>query len=333
MLRMNELFSGIGSQTKALQRAGVDHVITGISEIDEPAIISYTAIYGDIYNYGDISKVDSLKQADFWTYSFPCTDISKAGKMEGITESTRSGLILQVERLLREAHEKGELPMYLMLENVATLASKRFKGFLDGWIQFLSDLGYDTKYKVINASTQGIPQNRDRIIAVSKLRAGGGLHNFEFPQNIPLRVSLDEIMEKNVDDRYYVDLEKYKDIISIVNGKIRVRQATKQGYIEMDPCGICDVSYPTSKTRRGRIQGGGKICPTLTASVQGLLYFDEEYRARQLTGLENWRLMGFDDRDYFLAKEAGVSEAQLIKQAGNSIVVDVLERVFINLFK
>ena len=174
MLRMNELFSGIGSQTKALQRAGVDHVITGISEIDVPAIRSYTAIYGDTYNYGDISKVDRLKQADFWTYSFPCTDISKAGKMEGITESTRSGLILQVERLLREAHEKGELPMYLMLENVATLASKRFKGFLDGWIQFLSDLGYDTKYKVINASTQGIPQNRDRIIAVSKLRAGGG---------------------------------------------------------------------------------------------------------------------------------------------------------------
>ena len=228
MLRMNELFSGIGSQTKALQRAGVDHVITGISEIDVPAIRSYTAIYGDTYNYGDISKVDRLKQADFWTYSFPCTDISKAGKMEGITESTRSGLILQVERLLREAHEKGELPMYLMLENVATLASKRFKGFLDGWIQFLSDLGYDTKYKVINASTQGIPQNRDRIIAVSKLRAGGGLHNFEFPQNVPLRVSLDEIIEKNVDDRYYVDLEKYKDIISIVNGKIRV--ASKYGF-------------------------------------------------------------------------------------------------------
>lgn len=118
--------------------------------------------------------------------------------------------------------------MYLMLENVATLASKRFKGFLDGWIQFLSDLGYDTKYKVINASTQGIPQNRDRIIAVSKLRAGGGLHNFEFPQNVPLRVSLDEIIEKNVDDRYYVDLEKYKDIISIVNGKIRV--ASKYGF-------------------------------------------------------------------------------------------------------
>lgn len=174
MLRMNELFSGIGSQTKALQRAGVDHVITGISEIDEPAIRSYTAIYGDTYNYGDISKVDSLKQADFWTYSFPCTDISKAGKMEGITESTRSGLILQVERLLRVAQNKGELPMYLMLENVSTLASKRFKDFLDGWIQFLSVLGYDTDYKVINASTQGIPQNRDRIIAVSKLRTGGG---------------------------------------------------------------------------------------------------------------------------------------------------------------
>ena len=333
MLRMNELFSGIGSQTKALQRAGVDHVITGISEIDEPAIRSYTAIYGDTYNYGDISKVDSLKQADFWTYSFPCTDISKAGKMEGITESTRSGLILQVERLLREAHEKGELPMYLMLENVATLASKRFKGFLDGWIQFLFDLGYDTKYKVINASTQGIPQNRERVIAVSKLRAGGGLCNFNFPKDIPLRVTLDQIMEKDVDDRYYINLDKYKDVVSFVDGKIRVRQATKKGYIEMNPCGICDLSYPNSKTRRGRIQGGGKICPTLTASVQGLVYFDEEYRARSLTGLENWRLMGFDDRDYFLAKEAGVTENQLLKQAGNSIVVDVLERVFRELFK
>lgn len=79
MLRMNELFSGIGSQTKALQRASVDHVITGISEIDEPAIRSYTAIYGDTYNYGDISKVDSLKQADFWTYSFPCTHLAVSG--------------------------------------------------------------------------------------------------------------------------------------------------------------------------------------------------------------------------------------------------------------
>lgn len=333
MLRMNELFSGIGSQTKALQRAGVEHEIVGISEIDTPAIQSYTAIYGNTYNYGDISKVERLKKADFWTYSFPCTDISKAGKMEGITESTRSGLILQVERLLKVAEQEDELPMYLMLENVATLVSKRYKSFMDGWIQFLDTLGYDTDYKVINASTQGIPQNRDRIIAVSKLRAGGGLHNFEFPQNIPLRVTIDGVMEKNVDDRYYVDLDKYRDIISIVNGKIRVKQATKLGYIEMDPCGICDVSYPTSKTRRGRIQGGGKICPTLTASVQGLLYFDKDYRARTLTGLENWRLMGFDDRDYFLAKEAGVSEAQLIKQAGNSIVVDVLERVFINLFK
>lgn len=140
-------------------------------------------------------------------------------------------------------------------------------------------------------------------------------------------------MEKDVPDQYYIDLEKYKDIVSIVNGKIRIKQATKLGYIEMDPCGICDLSYPTSKTRRGRVQGGGKICPTLTASVQGLVYFDENYRARSLTGLENWRLMGFDDNDYYTIRKAGVSEAQAIKQAGNSIVVDVLESVFIELFK
>lgn len=159
------------------------------------------------------------------------------------------------------------------------------------------------------------------------------MYNFRFPKDVGLRVTLDQIMEKEVDEKYYINLEKYKDVVSIVDGKIRIRQATKLGYIEMDPCGICDLSYPNSKTRRGRVQGGGKICPTLTASVQGLVYFDENFRARGLTGLENWRLMGFDDNDYYTVRNAGVSEAQADKQAGNSIVVDVLERVFIELFK
>lgn len=174
MLQVNELFSGIGSQTKALTRAGVSHRVVGISEIDKPAIQSYVSLYGDTYNYGDISKVEKLDKADFWTYSFPCTDISNAGKMAGIKEDTHSGLLLQVKRLLEVSKRAGELPTYLMMENVSMLASSKFINDFIEWVNYLFTLGYDTQYKLINASTQGIPQNRVRLIAVSKLRATGG---------------------------------------------------------------------------------------------------------------------------------------------------------------
>lgn len=329
MLRVNELFSGIGSQTKALTRAGVYHTVIGISEIDEPAIRSYEAIYGKTKNYGDISKIERLEDADFWTYSFPCTDISNAGKMAGITEDTRSGLLWQVKRLL----EVSTLPMYLMMENVSMLLSKKFIEDFREWVAYLDGLGYDTKYALVNASKQGIPQNRVRVIAISKLRAGGGLHNFEFPPEIPLRIKLEDIIESEVDEKYYLSPERYDKILQINKGKVHIKQATKLGYIEMDLGGVCDINYPSSKTRRGRVQGGGKISPTLTASATGIVYVDTLGRVRDLTGLEYWRFMGFDDEDYYKAKEAGVTEAQLKKQAGNSIVVDVLERIFIELFR
>lgn len=192
MLRVNELFSGIGSQTKALTRAGVDHKVIGISEIDKPAIQSYTALYGETYNYGDISKVDRLKDADFWTYSFPCVDISNAGNMAGISEGTRSGLLLQVKRLL----EVSEKPSYLMLENVSMLLSSKFKGDFLEWVGYLDSIGYDTKYSLINASKQGIPQNRVRLIAVSKLRSEGGLGYFDFPSDIELLATVDSLAER-----------------------------------------------------------------------------------------------------------------------------------------
>ena len=103
-LTVNELFSGIGAQRAALERLGIPHKIVGISEIDKFAIQSYEAIYGTTRNYGDISKVEALDYADFWTYSFPCTDISVAGQQKGIVKGkTRSGLLYEVQRLLTAA--------------------------------------------------------------------------------------------------------------------------------------------------------------------------------------------------------------------------------------
>ena len=117
-LRLIELFAGVGSQTQALKNIGVPHKVVAISEIDKYAIKSYEAIHGPTNNLGDIRAIKELPKADMWTYSFPCQDISVAGKGAGIKEGTRSGLLMEVERLLRTATETATLPKYLLLENV-----------------------------------------------------------------------------------------------------------------------------------------------------------------------------------------------------------------------
>ncbi len=138
-LTLNELFSGIGAQRKALIRIGVPFEVVGISEIDKFAIKSYESIYGKTYNYGDIRTIKKLNYADFWTYSFPCTDISVAGKRAGINKNTRSGLLYEVQRLLEISKQHSELPKYLMLENVKNLVGKKFKADFDNWITYLDN--------------------------------------------------------------------------------------------------------------------------------------------------------------------------------------------------
>ena len=113
-LRLIELFAGIGSQTQALKNIGVPHKVVAISEIDKNALTSYKALHGETLNLGDIRRIEELPEADFWTYSFPCQDISVAGHCAGIKEGTLSGLLLEVERLLRKAAEQGTLPKYLL---------------------------------------------------------------------------------------------------------------------------------------------------------------------------------------------------------------------------
>ena len=96
--------------------------------------------------------------------------------------------------------------------------------------------------------------------------------------------------------------------------------------------GIADLSYPTSKTRRSRVQDGGMTCPTITAESNGLHRIESTDRIRRLTPKECWRLMGFDDED-FEAAQKKCSDTQLYKQAGNSIVVDVLVGILGNLLE
>ena len=266
MISVNELFAGIGSQSAALERLGIDFKVVGIAEIDKYAIKSYEAIHGKIRNYGDISKIEKLDYADFWTYSFPCQDISVAGRQRGINENTRSGLLYQVERLLNVSKEHDELPKYLMLENVKNLVGKQFKPQFDEWIKRLDDLGYNTYWKVLNAKNYGIPQNRERVFAISirkDIDTG-----YEFPQGFELKLRLKDILESEVDEKYYLSAEKVD--LFLKQGNTNPSGKGMNGNVP----GVADLSFPDSKTRRGRVQENGTVCPTLTAGTQDICYID-----------------------------------------------------------
>lgn len=115
--------------------------------------------------------------------------------------------------------------------------------------------------------------------------------------------------------------------------KVAIKQATKQGYIECEVGGVADLSYPDSKTRRGRVQDNGNTCPTVTATETGICKIESPIRIRKLTPRETFRLMGFSDENFDAAQKAGVSNSQLYKQAGNSIVIDVLYYIYVELYK
>ena len=209
-LRLIELFAGIGSQTQALTNIGIAHKVVAISEIDKYAIQSYEAIHGIANNLGDIRKIEELPDADLWTYSFPCQDISVAGKGAGIKEGTRSGLLFEVERLLRVASEKGTLPKYLLLENVKNLVSKKFRADFDKWLDFLAELGYTNYWKVLNAKDYGIPQNRERVFCVS---IRGEHKPFVFPKPKELTIRLRDMIDETVDERFYLKESTIRSIL------------------------------------------------------------------------------------------------------------------------
>lgn len=217
-LKLIELFAGIGSQTQALKNIGIPHEVVAISEIDKYAIQSYEAIHGKVNNMGDIRAITELPKADMWTYSFPCQDISVAGKGAGIKEGTRSGLLFEVERLLKVAAENGTLPKYLLLENVKNLVSKKFRADFDSWLFCLSELGYDNYWKVLNAKDYGIPQNRERVFCVS---IRGEHEPFVFPEKQELKLRLRDMIDRVVDEKYYL---KESTIRSILASKFNARR-------------------------------------------------------------------------------------------------------------
>jgi DNA (cytosine-5)-methyltransferase 1 len=213
-IRLFEAFAGYGSQLMSLRRLEKEFtdkikiVPVGISEIDPHAIKSYQAVHGDVTNYGDISKIDWSMVPDFdlFTYSSPCQDFSNAGKQSGGEEGsgTRSSLLWECRRAIL-----AKKPKYLLMENVAALVQAKFIKLFNKWQLELESYGYKNFAKVLNAKNYNVPQNRERIFMVSILDENA---KFEFPQPTPLTRKLKDVLEKDVDERYYLSEERLQGL-------------------------------------------------------------------------------------------------------------------------
>ena len=216
-IRLIELFGGIGSQAMALKRLGADFEHYKLVEFDKYAVASYNAIHGTNFDTKDITQIkgEDLEIVDvehftyLLTYSFPCQDLSVAGKMKGMSKgsSTRSGLLWEVERLLNEVEH---LPQVLLMENVTQVhGSDNIFDFKD-WLAFLESKGYKNFYKDLNAKDFGIAQNRDRCFCVSLLEG-----DYQFPKPIELHKIMKDYLqpEEEVEEKYYISNSRTESLL------------------------------------------------------------------------------------------------------------------------
>ena len=353
-IKVLELFGGIGACSKALERLGIDYEIADYVEIDKYAVKSFNAIHGTNFEPQDITQWNKDIEVDLIMHGSPCQDFSLAGLQAGGDEGsgTRSSLMYETIRIVEKLK-----PKYVIWENVKNVISKKHRHNFDNYLNKMEELGYKNYWQVLNAKDYGIPQNRERVFTISV--RNDVQNTFEFPPKQELKLKLKDMLEDEVDEKYYLDDKWLNDIrynnntvcetrydegirtfknnicgslrtIDACGNKcvIQIKNATKQGYLEAYDGDSVNLSYPNSKTRRGRV--GEQVSQTLQCN-DSMGVVNNDLRIRKLTPKECWRLMGFDDEDFERAEKVN-SNTQLYKQAGNSIVVNVLEAIFKTLF-
>ena len=452
--------------------------LTNFCEVDKYASKAYCAIHGvdESLNLGDITQVnpDNIEDFNMICGGSPCQDFSISGKKQGAMwtckacghtynpltvhwsnrdkcpkcestelEMTRSSLLIEFLRIIR-----AKKPEWGIYENVKNIVGKAFKESFDLFEKELQEYEYNTYWKVMNAKDYGVPQNRERLFLVF-IRKDKDNGNFVFPEKIPLTLKLKDILEKEVDEKYYMNPDKVKVLTDALkakasselhqvaqiypdsgnpqagriydaNGisptmdtcsggnrmpKVLVRQATKKGYDVAEAYDTINLEQPSSMTRRGRVgkqvaqtintapqqvvvepvndmpdgttvvksvkvhkvgnlnpSGHGMngnvfsvqgLAPTVTTnkgegnkilvnavslqsgkhSATGVVEFNKDFRIRKLTPTECFKLQGFEPKDVEAARSVGISNAQLYKQAGNSICVDCLYYIYKELYK
>lgn len=355
MIKLLSLFSGIGAFESALERCGRPYEVVNYCEIDPHASRSYSQIHGvpEAKNLRDVCAIDTAKISgvNLITYGFPCQDISVSGKQHGFEhngERTRSGLFYEALRIIRDLQ-----PEYAIAENVKALVSKKFTAEFKAVLDGLEAAGYNNYWQVLNAKNYGIPQQRERVFIISiRKDCDAGLFSFPAPQELKLRVK--DMLEPEVDSKYYLTGEGAQRLIQAYAA--RINEAITEPVIcasrgrnpadlndraagHVEPLKILqignlipDAGRKFTNPQTGRVYDPQGLSPTINTAQGGqrevkiIETTPEAYRIRKLTPRECYRLMGFTDAEFDSIK--GVSNTQLYKQAGNSIVVNVLEAIF-----
>lgn len=307
--KVASMFAGIGGICLGFKRAGAD--IVWANEIDKYACITYRENFGDSYLVeGDIHdiNVEDIPDFDILTSGFPCQAFSIAGYRKGF-EDERGHLFFETLRII-----KGKRPRAFLIENVKNLVShdsgKTFRIIHDA----LKEAGYYIRYKVLNSMEYGnVPQNRERIYIVGFLNKEE-CDKFYFPEPIPLTKTIDDIVNKKIkkDDMFYYDSSsRYYDMLSESVVKEDTVYQLRRIYVR---------------------ENKSNVCPTLTANMgtggHNVPLIKDKFGIRKLTPKECLLFQGFPN-DFKIPQN--VSNAQLYKQAGNSVTVPVVERIASNM--
>jgi len=229
-IRLIELFAGVGSQAQALKNIGAEFEHHRVVEFDKYPVASYNAIHGTNFAPMDVTKThgsdlgieDKEHYTYVLTYSFPCQDLSVAGKGAGMKREsgTRSGLLWEVERILKECAEIGALPDVLLMENVPQVHGRKNLSDFNEWLAVLKSLGYWNTWKDLNATGFGVAQNRNRCFCVSIL--GGKEGDYIWPEPTELTKCMADYLDEVVDEKYYINNERAQQLIDkmIASGQL-----------------------------------------------------------------------------------------------------------------
>lgn len=345
-MKFIDLFAGIGGFRLGMESAG--HECVAFCEIDKFARASYKAIHNtegeielhDITTVTD-DEIRNIGHVDAICGGFPCQAFSIVGHRRGF-EDTRGTLFFEIARFAAILK-----PKYLFLENVKGLLNHDKGNTFEVILSALDELGYDVEWQVLNSKDFGVPQNRERVFIIGHLRGQrgrkifpiGGKNEKSSAERLGINI-LENTKNPNGTAKGTRDIvhdpkgivgtlmaTDYKGPkqVAIPNEikKIRVREATKQGYAEASVGDSVNLSHPNSKTRRGRV-GDGIANTLVTGDSQGVV--TPNFRIRKLTPRECWRLQGFPDWAFDKAQEVN-SNSQLYKQAGNSVTVNVIKEI------
>ena len=199
-VKVLELFGGIGACTQAFKRVGIPFEVVDYVEIDKYACKSYNAINGTDFKPQDICEWDKDIKVDFIMHGSPCQDFSVAGKGLGGDEGsgTRSSLMYETIRIVEKLK-----PKYVLWENVKNVTGKKHRHNFDKYLVSLQQLGYNNYWQIMNAKDYGIPQNRERVFVLSIRRDID--KGYEFPEPFPLKLRLKDMLDAEVDEKYYLN--------------------------------------------------------------------------------------------------------------------------------